>query len=119
MSGFTAPGASAALAVDAAPFKERSIEHHEIVWEGVRLRIVFTPYRVPPDDDLIELDTVDPTQTIPWSQFSYKEFSIPGDEVEWAGGPVAYVMRMLNRVSERAIAMREKQMSGLHRMVHV
>ena len=87
MSGFTAPGASAALAVDAAPFKERSIEHHEIVWEGVRLRIVFTPYRVPPDDDLIELDTVDPTQTIPWSQFSYKEFSIPAMKLSGLADP--------------------------------
>lgn len=78
-------------------------EHYETTWRGIAIRIAFAPvsfggsenYRVSHFD--IETDAREP---LPITETGYRSHFLPPDEVEDAGGPVAYVVAWLDHAAQ-------------------
>lgn len=84
--------------------EKRSIEHHAIVWRGIKATVVYTPdYHALPGDDShhshVEVLT-EPRVPLPITETGYRSLFLPGGQVEDAGGATAFVTRWLDASSK-------------------
>lgn len=88
-----------ATALPALP--KRPIEHYELNWRGIAIRITYSPdaHGSPADSyhySRLEIETYPSRGPLPITESGYKSQHPPGGEIEAAGGPVTYVTQWLN-----------------------
>jgi hypothetical protein len=104
-------------AATAAP--KRPIEHYELDWRGIQVRVTYEPDAFGAAGDLhhyshLQVSNARHRQPLPMSETGYKSHHLPQGEVEAGGGPVAYVSRWLETASRKPAwkAMEQERRQG-------
>ncbi len=95
MNRLATPEAQTAKAV-------RAIEHYELTWCGIAVRIVYEPQSIGPAHCVyahLEVMTERPRRPLPMTETGYQSLFLPAGTIEAHGGPVTYVTRWLDHAA--------------------